>query len=110
MQYVKLAGVDEVKPGEKKKIVLNNKTILLINVDGAFYALDNRCPHMGGLLSGGDLEGATLTCPRHSAKFDVRTGKSVGNAKLAFISVKVNDATKFPLKVEGTNILVELPD
>jgi len=110
MQYVKLAAVDDVKPGEKKKISLNNKTILLINVDGAFYALDNRCPHMGGLLSGGDLAGATLTCPRHGAKFDVRTGKSVGNAKLAFISVKVGDATTFPLKVEGTDILVEIAE
>ena len=110
MQYVKLAGVDDVKPGEKKKFVLNNKAILLINVDGAFYALDNRCPHMGGSLGDGDLEGVTLTCPRHGAKFDVRTGKSVGNAKLAFLSVKVGDATQVPLKVEGTDILVELPD
>jgi len=110
MQYVRIAGVDDLKPGEKQKFLLNNKTILLINLGGAFYALDNRCPHMGGLLSGGDLEGATLTCPRHGAKFDVRTGKSVGNAKLAFVSVKVGNATMFPLKVEGTDILVELPD
>ena len=100
MQYVKLADVGEVNHGEKKKILINGKTILLVNVGGLYYALDNRCPHMGGLLSGGDLEGATLTCPRHGAKFDVRTGKSVGNAKLAFVSVKVGDATKYPVKVE----------
>ena len=109
MQYVKLADVGEVKHGEKKKVQINDKTILLVNVGGLYYALDNRCPHMGGLLSGGDLEGATLTCPRHGAKFDVRTGKSVGNAKLAFVSVKVGDATKYPVKVEGTEIFVELP-
>ncbi|MCE5189863.1 MAG: Rieske 2Fe-2S domain-containing protein [Eubacteriales bacterium] len=108
MQYVKLATVGEVKHGEKKKILINDKAILLLNVGGLYYAFDNRCPHMGGLLSGGDLEGTTLTCPRHGAKFDVRTGKSVGNAKLAFISVKVGDATKLPLKVEGTDILVGL--
>ena len=109
MQYVRIAGVNDLKPGEKQKFLLDSKTILLLNVDGAYYALDNRCPHMGGLLSGGDLEGATLTCPRHGAKFDVRTGKSVGNAKLAFVNVKVGDATTFPVKVEGTDILVELP-
>ncbi len=108
MEYVKIAEVTDVLPGEKKKFTLNNKTVLLANVDGAFYALDNRCPHMGGSLSGGDLEGGTLTCPRHGAKFDVRTGKSVGNAKLAFVSVKVSDATTFPVKVEGNDILVEL--
>lgn len=108
MEYIKIAEVNDVKPGEKKKFALNNKTILLANVDGAFYALDNRCPHMGGSLSGGDLEGGTLTCPRHGARFDIRTGKSVGNAKLAFISVKVGDAKTFPVKVEGTDILVDL--
>ena len=43
-----------------------------------------------------------------ATKFDVRTGKSVGNAKLAFISVKVGDATTFPVKVEGNDIFVEL--
>ena len=109
MQYVKLADVGEVKHGEKKKVQISDKTILLLNVGGLYYALDNRCPHMGGLLSGGDLEGVTLTCPRHGAKFDVRTGKSVGNAKLAFVSVKVGDATKYQVKVEGQEIFVELP-
>ena len=109
MQYVKLANVGEVNPGEKKKILINGKTILLTNVEGLYYALDNHCPHMGGLLSGGDLEGTTLTCPRHGAKFDVRTGKSVGNAKLAFVSVKVGDATAYPIKVEGEEVFIELP-
>ena len=108
MESVKIAEVTDVLPGEKKQFTLNNKTVLLVNIDGAFYALDNRCPHMGGALSGGDLEGGTLTCPRHGAKFDVRTGKSVGNAKLAFISVKVGDATTFPVKVEGNEVFVEL--
>ena len=108
MEYVKIAEVADVLPGEKKQFTLKNKTVLLVNIDGAFYALDNKCPHMGGALSGGDLEGGTLTCPRHGAKFDVRTGKSVSNAKLAFISVKVGDATTFPVKVEGNDIFVEL--
>ena len=108
MPYVKLAEVGDLQPGEKKKIALNYKVLLLANVDGTYYVLDNKCPHMGGALSGGDLEGATLSCPRHGAQFDVRTGKSVGNAKLAFISVKVGDAKTFPVKVEGNDILVEL--
>ena len=108
MPYVKIAEVGDLQPGEKKKIALNNKVLLLANVDGTFFVLDNKCPHMGGALSGGDLEGATLVCPRHGAKFDVRPGKSVGNAKLAFISVKVGDATAYPVKLEENDILVEL--
>ena len=108
MEYLKIAAVDALQPGEKKSFPLQGKMILLANVDGKFYALDNRCPHMGGALSGGDLEGATLTCPRHGAKFDVRTGKNVGSAKLAFIQAKVGNAKVFPVKVEGKDILVEL--
>lgn len=108
MSFVKVAEVGMVPAGEKKSFQLDGKTVLLVNVDGAVYALDNKCPHMGGALSGGDLEGATLACPRHGAKFDVRTGKNVGDAKLAFLHVKVGDATVFPVKVEGQDILVEL--
>ena len=97
-----------IAPGEKKGFPLNGKTVLLANVDGAFFALDNKCPHMGGSLVDGDLEDVTLTCPRHGAKFDVRTGKNVGNAKLAFIQMKVVDAVSYPVKVEGNDILVAL--
>lgn len=108
MSFVKIAETGMLQPGEKKSFSLNGKTVLLANVDGAYFALDNKCPHLGGSLVGGDLEGATLVCPRHGAKFDVRTGKNVGNAKLAFIQMKVGDATVFPVQVEGTDILVEL--
>ncbi|MDP3447532.1 MAG: Rieske 2Fe-2S domain-containing protein [Eubacteriales bacterium] len=108
MGYYKIAEADSIKPGEKKSFPLRSRMILLVNVGGTYYALDNRCPHMGGALSGGDLEGATLSCPRHGARFDVRTGKNVGDAKLAFIHVKVGDAKVFPVKVEGQDVLVEL--
>lgn len=108
MSFVKIAKIDMIPAGEKMSFPLDGKKILLVNVEGAIYALDNKCPHLGGALSGGDLDGATLACPRHGAKFDVRTGKNVGDAKLAFIHVKVGDATVFPVKVEGQDILVEL--
>jgi 3-phenylpropionate/trans-cinnamate dioxygenase ferredoxin subunit len=108
MAFVKIAEASQLQPGEMKSFPLENHTVLLVNVDGAYYALDNKCPHMGGNLSGGELDGATVTCPRHGAKFDVRTGTNVGNAKLAFIHVKVGDAKPYPVKVEGNDILVEL--
>ena len=97
-----------IQPGGKKAFPLNGTTVLLANVDGAFYALDNKCPHLGGDLSQGLLDGATLTCPRHGAKFDIRTGANVAGAKLAFIHLNVGNATAFPVKIEGKDILVEL--
>ena len=108
MDSVRIAGASDLKPGEMKGVTLKNKEILLVHVNGMYYALENKCPHMSGVLSHGELNGETLTCPRHGAKFDVRTGESVGNAKLAFINVKVGNVKTYPVKVEGTDILVEL--
>jgi 3-phenylpropionate/trans-cinnamate dioxygenase ferredoxin subunit len=108
MAYIKIAEASQLQPGEMKSFTLENRTVLLANVGGAFYALDNKCPHMGGNLSGGVLEGATVTCPRHGAKFDVRTGENLGNAKIAFVKMNVGNAKKYPAKAEGNDILVEL--
>ena len=108
MSFVKIAEIDKIPTGEMKSFPLNGKTILIVNVDGTYFALDNKCPHMGGDLSAGSLEGVTLACPHHGARFDVRTGANVGGAKLAFIHVNVGNAKAFPVKVEGNDILVEL--
>jgi 3-phenylpropionate/trans-cinnamate dioxygenase ferredoxin subunit len=108
MAYVKIAEANQLQPGEMKHFSSDKGEILLANVDGAFYALNNKCPHMGGDLSGGVLEGSTVTCPRHGAKFDVRTGKNLGNAKIAFIKMNVGDASAYPVQLDGNDILVEL--
>ncbi len=108
MDYQKVAELTALKPGEKKSFPLSGKMVLLVNVGGTIYALDNKCPHLGGSLADGNLEDVTLTCPRHGAKFDVRTGKNLGNAKIAFLQMKVADAKSYPVKVEGNDILVAL--
>lgn len=108
MAYIKIAEASQLQPGEMKRYASDKGDLLVANVEGAFYALDNKCPHLGGDLSGGALEGATITCPRHGAKFDVRTGKNLGNAKIAFLKMNVSDAKAFPVKLEGNDILVEL--
>mgnify|MGYP000947732259 CR=1 FL=1 len=109
MGYRKVTEVDKVKPGTMAKFTVEQHTVLLANVDGAFYALDNKCPHMGGDLSGGTLSGANVTCPRHGAQFDVRTGGNLANAKIAFVGMKVGDAKTYPVKTEGNDVFVDLP-
>jgi 3-phenylpropionate/trans-cinnamate dioxygenase ferredoxin subunit len=108
MQYVKIALTDEVKDGEKKKVALDDKTLLLTKYQGTYYVIDNKCPHMGGSLYDGKLEGYRITCPRHGSVFDVRTGKVLQNGKLAFIKVRVGDDKAYPVKVEGSGIFVGL--
>ncbi len=106
MRYVKVTSADQLPPGGKQKVTLEGKTLLLTNVDGAVYAIDNRCPHMGGSLFEGKLEGETITCPRHHTVFNVKTGAVVQNGSIAFLHLKVADTRAYPAKIEGGDVLV----
>lgn len=63
--------------------------------------------HLGGSLVEGVLEGNVVTCPRHGSRFDVKTGKAVGKAKIAFIKIMPRDEKSYAVKVEGTDIMLE---
>jgi 3-phenylpropionate/trans-cinnamate dioxygenase ferredoxin subunit len=108
MEFVKVADKTELPLNSMKKVVAGGKEILVANVDGAYYAINNKCTHLGGSLSEGVLAGCIVTCPRHGARFDVTTGKSVGEAKIAFVKMAVKDEERYEVKVEGTQILVGL--
>jgi 3-phenylpropionate/trans-cinnamate dioxygenase ferredoxin subunit len=108
MSFVKVANIRELNDGEKKKVVVNGVEILISNIDGEYYAISNKCTHMGGSLGEGTLVGGIITCPKHGAKFDVRTGKKVGDAKIAFLKIKVKDDGAYAVKIEGTDLLVNL--
>ncbi len=75
--YVDIGTGDDLRDGEMKKVILDGREILLTKVAGKYYALDDRCPHMGADLSQGTLEGTILTCPRHHSQFDVRDGRVI---------------------------------
>ncbi len=70
-------GKDDLQDGQMKKLELDGREILLAKVEGKYYALDDRCPHMGGDLSQGTLNGTVVTCPRHHSQFDVRDGRVI---------------------------------
>ncbi|MHC1773470.1 MAG: Rieske (2Fe-2S) protein [Flexilinea sp.] len=106
MKFVKIAQASEFNGNSKKKILFNEREILLVRIKKMFYALDNKCPHMGGSLFDGDLEGNNIVCPRHGSVFDVRTGEVVRPGKLLFVKVKVNAVHSYPIKMEGDDILI----
>ncbi|HWP69006.1 MAG TPA: Rieske (2Fe-2S) protein, partial [Rectinemataceae bacterium] len=91
------------------KVSVKGTEIMLANVGGAIYALENRCPHMGGSLADGVVEGSAIKCPRHGAKFDLTTGKNIGQAKVLFIKMNVKDAKSYKVEVRGAEVFVELP-
>lgn len=106
MQYIKVLLADEVKEGEKRKVTLGDKVLLLTNVRGEYHAIDDRCPHMGGSLFEGVLNGDTIKCPKHGTMFDVRNGKVVQNGKLLFVHLRVSDTRTYPVRAEGPDILI----
>ncbi len=108
MGYEKLLNTDELVAGEKAIVQLNGGKYVVVNLDGNFYVLNNRCPHLGGSLGDGDLKDGKLVCPNHGAIFDVKTGANLGNAKIAFISMKVKDVQTFPVKIEEGAVWADL--
>jgi Ferredoxin subunits of nitrite reductase and ring-hydroxylating dioxygenases len=106
MIYVNVAQTSDFSESEKKKITYEGIEILLAKIQDAYYAVDNKCPHMGGSLADGNLDGSHIICPRHGSIFDVTTGKAVGNGKMLFMKVKPNDLKTYAVKIENTNIMV----
>jgi len=66
--------MEELKSGESRVVDVDGQEVALFNVDGAAYAISNRCAHRGGPLSRGHLEGTAVRCPLHGWLFDLRTG------------------------------------
>ena len=106
MKYIKVAQTTELPEGSKKKVTMNGQDILLTNVKGVYSAISNTCTHMGGSLVEGDLQGNEIVCPRHGSIFNVQTGQVVQRGKLLMIKVKVTDLKVYPVKIEGTDLLI----
>jgi 3-phenylpropionate/trans-cinnamate dioxygenase ferredoxin subunit len=105
--FIKIASTNEIATGQMKKTQLNDTDVLVANIGGTYYAIEDKCPHMQGDLSAGTLEGNVVTCPKHHAKFDLTTGKAVGNPKMGLFHPKVEDAKVFQIKVENQDILIK---
>lgn len=107
MDYVRVAGAGEVAPGMIVPIEAAGKKLLLANVGGRFFAAARKCPHLGFNLCKGSLEGQSVVCPLHKAKFDLETGAVGRDPKLLFIKMTAkSDLATYPVKVEGGDVLV----
>ena len=73
-RFVPVARTVDVPAGEARTFEVDGRSVLLCNHEGSFYAIDDLCTHDDGPLSDGRLLGPAIRCPRHGARFDVRTG------------------------------------
>lgn len=73
-KLVRVASAEDIPPGSGKLVEVEGKRLAVFNVGGRFHAIDEKCPHRGGPLSEGELEGDVVTCPWHRSTFNVTTG------------------------------------
>lgn len=74
-EWVDVAKAEEFPAGTSVTVDLDSGVVAVFNVDGEFHAIEDLCTHDGGDLASGDLEGDEIVCPRHGARFSVRTGE-----------------------------------
>jgi len=74
--FEKVADADELQPGDRKSVFVDEIPALLFRVADDYYAVEDVCTHDGQPMTDGPLEGTQLTCPRHGACFDIVTGKA----------------------------------
>ncbi len=99
-QLINAAKVSELQPGQAKTIAAGDREIAVFNVEGKFFAIDNHCPHRGGPLADGVVEGNNVVCPWHGWRFDLTTGVSP--------VVKTASVEKFEVVVEGDDVKVKV--
>jgi 3-phenylpropionate/trans-cinnamate dioxygenase ferredoxin subunit len=99
--WQKVANVADIPPERVAVFQVGDHEVAVCNVDGQFYAIDDLCTHDGGSLDQGELEGDQIECPRHGARFDVRTGAAVQLP--AFEPVETHDVC-----LEGETVQVGL--
>lgn len=98
--WIRIASIEQCPPGSAREFVAEQQVVAVFNVAGTLYALDGICPHQGGPLGEGTLQGCVVTCPWHGWQFDVRTGQHQTSASLRH--------ARFPVKVVDDEILVDL--
>jgi len=106
--FVKVGDTSQIPLSSMKLYQINNQAILVCNVNGAFFAINGKCTHMGGDLSKGSLEGNIVTCPRHHSRFDVTTGKVVSHPKIPLIHPKIKDEQTYEVKIENGSVMLKL--
>ncbi len=102
MGKIIVGKTSDISAGKMQKVTADGKEILVINIDGSYYAMDDTCSHAGASLSEGKLEGNILTCDWHGAKWDCKTGK------LHAFPAKIRDLNSYKVVVESGNVYLEL--
>ncbi len=97
--FLKVATQDEIPVGERLFLEINDEPIVIINLAGTLFAIGDVCTHDEGPLGDGEIEDHQIICPRHGARFDLRTGK-------ALTLPAVVDIPVYPVRIEGNDVFI----
>ena len=101
--FFPVAKVSEIANGERVFFEIGDKPVVLFNIGGQFFAIGDLCTHDDGPLGDGDLDGYEVICPRHGARFDVRSGKATRRPAVA-------PTPYYPVRVVGEQIQIGVPN
>jgi 3-phenylpropionate/trans-cinnamate dioxygenase ferredoxin subunit len=99
-EFVPVAKVAELAPGQMKWVAVNGERLVLANVEGTYYAISDVCGHRNAPLSRGKLDGYLIECPLHFAQFDVRTGELVNGPVSTAVAV-------YQVRVDGETVYIK---
>ncbi|MGD0451104.1 MAG: non-heme iron oxygenase ferredoxin subunit [Candidatus Bathyarchaeia archaeon] len=98
--FVKVAKTTDIPAGTMKHVEVDGLEILIANVEGRFYAVGDRCPHLNATLSEGTLNKTIVTCPRHLSTFDVTTGRAISGTR--------SSLSTYEVKVVGDDLFIDI--
>ena len=99
MNWIDVASAQELAPGAWKIVDVEGRLVAVFNLEGEFFAIEDVCTHDGGELTGGEIEDGCIACPRHGARFDIRTGAVLSPPAY-------EDVLTFPVRVDQGRIQV----
>ena len=102
IEYITVASVDELDNGERMIFEIDGSPIALFNIAGEYFAIADICSHDEGPLVEGDVQAYEVECPRHGARFNIKTGQ-------ALTLPAVVDIPSYPVRLEGDEIQIGLP-
>ena len=102
VEFLDIAPASELPNGERLFVEIEGRSIVIFNIAGQFYSIEDVCSHDDGPVGEGELEGYNVVCPRHGGEFDVRTGKAVQLPAVV-------DIAAYPVKVVDGMIQVGIP-
>jgi 3-phenylpropionate/trans-cinnamate dioxygenase ferredoxin subunit len=102
LEYIEIAPSADLPPGERLFVELDGKPIMVFNLVGSLFAIGDVCTHDNGPLGDGEVDGCEVVCPRHGARFDVRTGQTLGLPAVV-------DIPAYPVRVVEGMIRIGIP-